>query len=357
MSPTSFNWVERCQTRSTWAGPASSPGWRPREWSLRRKVALAVLIPIALAAVFGGLRVRNDLAEADNYSASRRAGHGPRARRRLPRRRRERRRGLPRQKTTVDEPARDAAVAEVDAAGAWPSRSRSTTPDLTEHPARVRRVGARPDRGQLRSERRLRQSPAQSVARAAPAPEQCQPADRHDRRGADRAGARGSSCSTRCIGGRISLAIQQFAVADDNGRRSSSPTTSRARSASRPPPSSARAVLGGNDPDVSDAARAERPPPGEPSATAAPTWATRRRTPPYDSLNDRDARRHRPQPGRGGRRVAERRPASTRSSRWPRCSPRSSWRCWSRACCSTRSAGCARARSRSPRSGCPRRSG
>ena len=42
----------------------------PREWSLRRKVALAVLIPIALAAVFGGLRVRNDLAEADSFSAS-----------------------------------------------------------------------------------------------------------------------------------------------------------------------------------------------------------------------------------------------------------------------------------------------
>ena len=51
-------------------GPSLFSGLAPREWSLRRKVALAVLIPIALAAVFGGLRVRNDLAEADNHSVS-----------------------------------------------------------------------------------------------------------------------------------------------------------------------------------------------------------------------------------------------------------------------------------------------
>jgi signal transduction histidine kinase len=51
-------------------GPRLLSGLSPREWSLRRKVALAVLIPIALAAVFGGLRVRNDLAQADNYSSS-----------------------------------------------------------------------------------------------------------------------------------------------------------------------------------------------------------------------------------------------------------------------------------------------
>ncbi len=45
-------------------------GLAPVEWSLRSKVALAVLIPITLAAIFGGLRVRNDLAEADSFSAS-----------------------------------------------------------------------------------------------------------------------------------------------------------------------------------------------------------------------------------------------------------------------------------------------
>ena len=40
------------------------------EWSLRRKLALALTIPMLLAATFGGLRVRTELAEADNYSAT-----------------------------------------------------------------------------------------------------------------------------------------------------------------------------------------------------------------------------------------------------------------------------------------------
>ncbi len=40
------------------------------EWSLRRKLALALTIPMLLAATFGGLRVHNALAESDNYSAT-----------------------------------------------------------------------------------------------------------------------------------------------------------------------------------------------------------------------------------------------------------------------------------------------
>ena len=39
-------------------------------WPLRRKVALALAIPLLLAATLGGLRVRNDLTEATNSSAS-----------------------------------------------------------------------------------------------------------------------------------------------------------------------------------------------------------------------------------------------------------------------------------------------
>jgi signal transduction histidine kinase len=39
-------------------------------WSLRRKLALAVAIPILLAAVFGGLRVRTELESSANYAAS-----------------------------------------------------------------------------------------------------------------------------------------------------------------------------------------------------------------------------------------------------------------------------------------------
>ena len=40
------------------------------EWSLRRKLALALTIPMVLAAVFGGLRVRTELDEAANYAAT-----------------------------------------------------------------------------------------------------------------------------------------------------------------------------------------------------------------------------------------------------------------------------------------------
>ena len=39
-------------------------------WPLRCKVALALAIPLLLAATLGGLRVRNDLKEAANSSAS-----------------------------------------------------------------------------------------------------------------------------------------------------------------------------------------------------------------------------------------------------------------------------------------------
>src|SRR5689334_13548941 len=40
------------------------------ECSLRRKLALALALPMLLAATFGGLRVHTELAQADNYSAT-----------------------------------------------------------------------------------------------------------------------------------------------------------------------------------------------------------------------------------------------------------------------------------------------
>ncbi len=40
------------------------------EWSLRRKLALALTIPMLLAATFGGLRVQTELSQSDNYSAT-----------------------------------------------------------------------------------------------------------------------------------------------------------------------------------------------------------------------------------------------------------------------------------------------
>ena len=39
-------------------------------WPLRSKVALALAIPLLLAATFGGLRVTNDLKQSNNASAS-----------------------------------------------------------------------------------------------------------------------------------------------------------------------------------------------------------------------------------------------------------------------------------------------
>ena len=40
------------------------------EWSLRRKLALALTIPMLLAATFGGLRVNTELSQSDNYTAT-----------------------------------------------------------------------------------------------------------------------------------------------------------------------------------------------------------------------------------------------------------------------------------------------
>jgi signal transduction histidine kinase len=45
-------------------------GLRVSEWSVRRKVVAVLAIPVVLAAVFGGLRVRTELTNASNYSTN-----------------------------------------------------------------------------------------------------------------------------------------------------------------------------------------------------------------------------------------------------------------------------------------------
>jgi hypothetical protein len=51
--------------------PGEEPSfWNLSEWSLRRKVALVLAVPVTLAAVFGGLRVNAERQLADNYAAS-----------------------------------------------------------------------------------------------------------------------------------------------------------------------------------------------------------------------------------------------------------------------------------------------
>ena len=55
--------------------PVYAPGeepafWNLSEWSLRRKVALVLAVPVTLAAVFGGLRINAERQLANNYAAS-----------------------------------------------------------------------------------------------------------------------------------------------------------------------------------------------------------------------------------------------------------------------------------------------
>src|SRR3954463_11562455 len=86
------------------------------EWSLRRKLALALTIPMLLAATFGGLRVHTELAQSDNYSATAKqvtvlrpaAGYLAAAERAII---------ISRQRPALDDPGRLSAIAAVDVAG------------------------------------------------------------------------------------------------------------------------------------------------------------------------------------------------------------------------------------------------
>ncbi len=86
------------------------------EWSLRRKLALALTIPMLLAATFGGLRVHSELAQSDNYSATAKqvtvlrpaVGYLAAAERAII---------ISRQKPALDDPGRVSAIEAVDVAG------------------------------------------------------------------------------------------------------------------------------------------------------------------------------------------------------------------------------------------------
>src|SRR4051794_32108072 len=86
------------------------------DWSLRRKLALALAIPVLLAATFGGLRVHSELAQSDNYSPTAKqvsvlrpaAAYLAAAERAVI---------LSRQVPAADDPARVAALDAVKAAG------------------------------------------------------------------------------------------------------------------------------------------------------------------------------------------------------------------------------------------------
>ena len=86
------------------------------EWSLRRKLALALAVPMLLAATFGGLRVHTELAQADNFSATAKqvtvlrpaTAYLAAAERAII---------ISRQQPAFDDPARVSAIEAVDVAG------------------------------------------------------------------------------------------------------------------------------------------------------------------------------------------------------------------------------------------------
>ena len=315
----------------------------------RRKVALAVLIPIALAAVFGGLRVRNDLADADSYSASasqvtvlRPAVAYLAAV--------ENAIVVAREKASADDPDRDAAIELVVAAGDefvdavqdadLTSAQRAATDTLLERSGQLREPMGYASTNQSVAKLDQLQADVASLIDAIIA-EQQEPELRLELLGS-------------VIDGRVSLAIQQFTVAFQDGKGVKPIDLAAEVGVEASAIDRIAAVLGFDDENVS-ALRAQNAThfgtvrEGGTDLGDATAYA------PYDRLTRRSSTAStRAWPAPPTRRSA--RPWSTRSSRWPRCSPRSSWPCWSRACCWTRSAGCVRARSRSPRRSCRRRS-
>ncbi len=177
------------------------------EWSLRRKLALALTIPMLLAATFGGLRVHTELSQSDNYSATAKqitvlrpaAGYLAAAERAII---------ISRQRPALDDPGRVSAIAAVDVAG-----------------QRLEDIGKKAD---LTSAQRKRLDSVHEPERAAarrpalrlrgpgglpgpPAPARRDQADRRDRRRAAR--ARGQAAALQqALDGRVSLAMQQYMV-------------------------------------------------------------------------------------------------------------------------------------------------
>ncbi|AKU15205.1 HAMP domain-containing sensor histidine kinase [Luteipulveratus mongoliensis] len=60
--------MNESESNSRRRAPSPASWLNLAEWSLRRKVAIVLLIPVLLAAIFGGLRVRSELADSSRYS-------------------------------------------------------------------------------------------------------------------------------------------------------------------------------------------------------------------------------------------------------------------------------------------------
>jgi signal transduction histidine kinase len=179
------------------------------EWSLRRKLALALTIPMLLAATFGGLRVRAELAEADNYSATAKqvtvlrpaADYLAAAEHAIV---------VSREKPLLDDPARTKAIEDVDAAGArlqdaagsadLTSTQQTRLDNVLKLSAQLRNGDAYVSVGQAVSQVRQLQRGVTQLIDSVVA-EQIEPEAK-------------LGALQQALDGRVSLAMQQFQVAD-----------------------------------------------------------------------------------------------------------------------------------------------
>ena len=319
-------------------------------WPLRRKVALALAVPLLLAGTLGGLRVQSDLVEASNSSSSA-------------------------QQVTALRPAVDYLTAAEQAMVAAVGTDQDSQAALEEALADIRTAGrelleskesadltddqryqvdAVLDLSQaLRDEDAITLSPGTWVAQLRQLQsgvtqlvttivnEQINPEPRLE-------------LLSQTLAGRFSLAMQQALVATERTGETGSLELFSELGAEGAAIDRLASALGTSEQAVASCA----PPTPSGSARSAPaarTSAAAPRTPTTTASSARcrtastTSSRPRP-PGRAPT------PLSTRRSPWSPWSRRSCSRCSSPACCSTRSAGSARARWRWRTSDCPRRS-
>ena len=252
---------------------------------LRRKLALALAIP---------MRARRRLRRAPGAD---RAGAG----RQLPRHRQPGHGAADRRSPTWPPPSNAAVVARERTARRGPratppiagggrrrrrqleSAARHRRPDAG--PARAGRHGARPEQPAAQR-RRATSASASRSPRSASSTAASPQLITTIVDGADRARAARSSCSTQTLDGRLSLAMQQLAVAYGTGDRRQPASSCPPRSASRPPPSTVSASRSAPPTRrVLAAAPAERARTSAPSATGRHRPGRRGRpTRRYDSL-------------------------------------------------------------------------
>ncbi len=181
-------------------------------WPLRRKLALALAVPMLFAATFGGLRVAKEMGNnADHSAAASQVTVLPSAVAYLDAA--EDAAVVARRKTAAVDPERDKAVVKVNAA-ADDFAAAADAADLSPTAARPGGLDPRAQHPAARRDGLPQRRPVRLPG--PPAPARRDRADHRHRRRADpaRAAAPGPR---QAIDGRVSLAMQQFQVAYDDG--------------------------------------------------------------------------------------------------------------------------------------------